>query len=70
MEGRLRVRLTYANAVVMMSAAVSRERIIPALRKALRAREPLARCLTSRRSRRARRMGRVDGMGGIVKDEG
>lgn len=62
MDGRSRVRLTYENAVAMMNAAVINERIIPTLRMPLRVRASPARCLASRRSRRARRMGMVEGM--------
>src|SRR5215207_6645509 len=62
-EGRSRVRLTYEKAVTIMSAATISDRIIPALRMPLRERASPERCFESRRSRRARRMGMVEGMG-------
>src|SRR5687767_8982104 len=61
-EGRSRVRLTYVNAAVMISAAARNDSSIPTLRRPLRLRDSSERNLASRRSRRARRMGRVDGM--------
>lgn len=61
------MRFTYANAVAMMSAATINENIIPALTKRLRLRDSFACCLASRRSRRARRMGRVEGMGELYR---
>lgn len=57
------MRLTYANAVAIMSAAMRSERIIPALSRTLRLRASFFRLFAMRRSRLARRMGMVEGMG-------
>jgi hypothetical protein len=48
--------------MTMMIAALNSEKIIPALSRVLRERASFARRLASRLSRRARRMGMVDGM--------
>ena len=61
-EGRSRVRSTYAKALTMISAAVSRDRTSRA-EEGVTLAESLVRFLASRRSRRARRMGMVEGMG-------